>query len=202
MIGSRFHRLVVLSETDRKRKHERRWLCRCDCGKLAKAITHELNSGHVKSCGCLRVSGDSNRKHMQCKTRTYRIWYNLKDRCKNPNTQSYKNYGARGISYDPRWEKFENFFADMGHPPDNKHEIDRIDNDGNYEKSNCRWTIRPVNARNKRNNRFVTHKEQTLCLKDWTDKLGIGTSTPYSHSDRFGGTPESYVEEVLNYRFP
>jgi len=83
----------------------------------------------------------------------YGVWSHMKERCNNPQNKSYKNYGGRGIKVCERWEKsFLYFFQDMGKRPSNKHEIDRIDNDGNYEPDNCRWTTRLSNARNKRNN--------------------------------------------------
>jgi hypothetical protein len=94
------------------------------------------------------------------KNKAYRAWNNLKKRCNNPNNISFVYYGGRGIKVCRRWKKFENFIADMGLPPSEKHSIDRIDNDGNYEPSNCRWATREEQANNKSNNKFITHNGQ------------------------------------------
>lgn len=81
---------------------------------------------------------------------TYRAWVNLKARCDNPNTPQYKDYGGRGITYAPSWKKFESFLSDMGLKTDESLSIDRINNDGNYNKTNCRWATRIEQAANKR----------------------------------------------------
>jgi hypothetical protein len=133
------------------------WLCKCDCGATTLCIASSVRTGKTKSCGCLKVSGISNRKHGQRsqlgqgkRTKAYSAWCGMKQRCDNPNNPARVNYGGRGIKYDPRWKNFEQFYEDMGSPTDPSFSLDRIDNDGDYEKSNCRWCDNATQRRNKR----------------------------------------------------
>lgn len=96
----------------------------------------------------MRVEG--NPKHNGYYTPAYRVWANMKARCRNKNATGYANYGKRGITYDPRWEQFENFLADMGQPPSKKHQLDRKENDGKYCKENCRWATKSQQSLNRR----------------------------------------------------
>jgi len=114
--------------------------------------------------------------HGQSKTPTYRSWCNMKERCHNTKNSEYKNYGSRGITVCKRWLKFENFLEDMGLCPRGL-TLDRINNDGNYEPSNCRWTTRKEQSYNRRTNRLITYKGETHCLLTWAKKTGVGWST-------------------------
>lgn len=107
------------------------------------------------------------------RTRAYRIWSNMKQRCFNKKNTRFADYGGRGITVCDRWVDFEAFLADMGQPPDGM-SLDRIDNDGNYEPSNCRWTTakqQQVTARRER--RFLTHNGVTKTIGEWAVELGI-----------------------------
>lgn len=101
----------------------------------------------------------------------YGVWATMKMRCNNPNTKSYPNYGGRGIKVCPRWERFHNFYEDMGPRPDGGM-LERIDNDGNYEPSNCRWALRLEQANNKTSNHTLTVDEETLNVSEWARRLG------------------------------
>lgn len=106
----------------------------------------------------------------------YTSWCAMKNRCNNPNHDAYDRYGGRGISYDPSWEKFENFLNDMGLKSDPKMELDRIDNEKNYCKQNCKWSSKKEQTRNrggKRATRLYTFDGKTMCIKDWADFIGI-----------------------------
>ena len=110
--------------------------------------------------------------HGMTNTRIYNIWKSMKRRCTKEH-DSYKNYGGRGITVCDEWlNSFEKFYEDMGEPTTNTHEIDRIDNDGNYCKENCRWVSPKENCRNRRNNRVITYNDETLCVSEWSERLG------------------------------
>lgn len=162
LTGQKFGRLTVLERAENY-KTAARWKCSCDCGNVKVVIGRCLRTGHTKSCGCLSaelaaerhlIHGQSTRQH---ETEEYRIWMGVTKRCRNENTRIWNSYGGRGIKVCERWLKFENFFEDMGRRPSKRHSIDRIDVNGNYEPSNCRWATSEEQARNTRtykNNKF------------------------------------------------
>ncbi len=100
-------------------------------------------------------------------------------RCCNTKSQAYKDYGARGIKVCPRWQKFENFYADMGEPPTPKHQLDRRDNDKGYSKSNCRWVTAKENNRNTRRNHFLIFRGKALPIEAWVERIGISSNVLY-----------------------
>lgn len=122
------------------------------------------------------------------------VWWAMRKRCENPNTEQFDNYGGRGISVCKRWRSFGNFIADMGSRPSCGHSIDRIDVNGNYEPDNCRWATKAEQARNRRNNIYATINGETKVLKDWADKLGIAYTTVRYRMKRLGMS----AEEALN----
>lgn len=119
-------------------------------------------------------------KHGHCVnglSTTYRSWLNLKQRCSNKKNTKFVRYGGRGIKVCKRWlNSFENFLADMGEKPIGL-TLDRVDNDGDYRPSNCRWATSKQQARNKTTNRFITYQGETLCLFDWARRTGIRWNT-------------------------
>lgn len=123
-----------------------------------------------KNCASYKHGGFKN------KSSEYKSWAAMKARCNNPNQTGYERYGGRGIKYDPSWESFENFFADMGAKENSKMELDRINNDGDYCKENCRWATRKEQTRNrggKRATRLYTFEGKTMCIADWAKEVGI-----------------------------
>lgn len=124
----------------------------CKCGDEFRAIVPNVKRGSTNSCGCYKVEKTKQKSviHNMAGTRIYRVWEDIKKRCNNPKNKGYKNYGGRGITYDPSWEKFENFYNDIKDGYQDNLTIDRKDNDGNYCKENCRWSTRAVQARNSR----------------------------------------------------
>lgn len=164
--GAKFGKLTVL---ERDKSHHGKgdhtyWICKCDCGKITKVRPDALKSGAVVSCGCYHASVTRdigkriNLKHGMTSSRIFNIWTTMKERCSNPKSTSYKNYGARGIYVCKEWqnsfEKFMIWSMENGYSDDLQ--IDRINNDGPYSPSNCRWVTRKENCRNRRGNKSVT----------------------------------------------
>jgi hypothetical protein len=160
--GQRFGKLIVLhfshnvtyEYADRISYHPH-WTCRCDCGHKTVVSANNLKNGSVASCGCMQhsKSRDNATRHGQRlsgnnATPTYRSWQAMRRRCLDPNTIGWKSYGGRGIKICKRWNRFENFFADMG-PRHNGKTLDRINANGNYTPSNCRWAT-PLDQRHNR----------------------------------------------------
>lgn len=154
LTGARFGRLVVCGRAAQKRRWKVLWHCECDCGGSTVADPSNLRRGHTKSCGCLQREkvGAIRRTHGLSGTSEYRTWLDMIIRCESPANEQWKNYGGRGISVCERWMEFENFIADMGPRPPGL-TIERINNDGNYEPSNCKWATMSEQNRNKRNTR-------------------------------------------------
>ena len=181
MHGKQFGRLTVLEYAGLRGNGKRQracWHCICDCGKETTVIGHSLRSGHTKSCGCLNREAIflSATKHGMYDTAEYSIWRAMKSRCRGLNSVAFKYYGGRGIKICQEWSNnFVTFFADMGERPSDKHTLERINNDGDYKPSNCRWATRAEQNRNKRDTRLLTFRGETRCVTDWAKTLGIST---------------------------
>lgn len=183
MIGFRRHRLVVVSEAP-QRGRVRYFNCLCDCGSQRIICMPSLVSktSELKSCGCWKIEVQRARRttHGQnsatFRTRTYNTWAKMIARCTNPNQAGWEHYGGRGITVCNEWRRFEAFFADMGERPEGK-SLDRIDVNGNYEKSNCRWATQSEQMSNTRHNRWITYQGEAYTLSALARKFGLGTKT-------------------------
>lgn len=143
MVGRTIGKWFIEGLADKK-VNKRLLVCRCECGKTSIKLASILKLGKSLSCHLCNVT-----KHGYESSRTYTSWRSMKRRCTSKKNDNYENYGGRGIVFCDRWSKFENFLEDMGERPEGL-EIDRINNDGNYEPGNCRWVNKSQNASNRR----------------------------------------------------
>lgn len=177
LTGQVFGRWTVLGFSHKNSQHHIFWKCQCSCGNVKDINGVSLRFGYSQSCGCLKrdITSEVHKTHGESgNNRIYPVWKTMKSRCFNVNSTKYSKYGGRGITVCDRWkDSFENFYKDMGEPPTDKHQIDRIDNDGPYSPENCRWVTNSQNARNKKNNKMITYQGKTQCLADWVDELGL-----------------------------
>lgn len=178
LTGRRFHFLTVVKRAGSMRGRAA-WLIRCDCGRERVMTAPNILSGTSKSCGCMSrtLIARARTIHGMCGTRTYGVWRGINKRCYEPSFIGWARYGGRGISVCDEWrESFSAFLRDMGEAPDGL-QIDRIDNDGNYCKTNCRWVAPKVNANNRHNNRQITWRGKTKTLVSWARLTGIREET-------------------------
>lgn len=150
IIDQRFGRLIAKAVAFSK--HYIFWHCDCDCGKQCVVSGKQLRSGLTKSCGCLRLEGKVRHGYARqgaARRPEFVVWQHMLRRCTNPKNKDYKYYGARGISVCDRWKQFEHFLSDMGSRPEGM-SLDRIDVNGHYEASNCRWATATQQSQNRR----------------------------------------------------
>lgn len=161
------------------------WLCKCSCGHVVKVRGGSLSTGNTKSCGCLAVEngrkqGLSALKHGEARhssrTKTYNIWQGMLRRCDTPSAVGYKNYGGRGVKVCNEWKNYKIFLKDMGHCPLGM-SIDRINNDGNYCKLNCKWSTRKEQNSNSRKTIHLVYKNKKQCLSDWAREIRMPITT-------------------------
>lgn len=175
LTGQKFNRLTVVKYHGKVGVSKAvAWQCICDCGKALIVTSGSLKSGKQKSCGCLRK--EFKVVHGGYKLAAFRIWAAMKQRCTNPKANRYADYGGRGIKVCDRWQEFENFLADMGEKPEGM-SIDRIDVNGDYGPSNCRWASMKTQGSNRRNNHILTAFGQSKSLAAFADEYKLEYNT-------------------------
>lgn len=183
------------------------WLFKCDCGNERIIGLGNVSGGNTKSCGCLKSSqaakkmtthGDTIKINGRVRSE-YKIWSAMIERCTNPNNKAFFRYGMRGISVCHRWRSsYEAFLFDMGRRPSNRHCIDRINNEGNYEPVNCRWATYTEQGKNKSNNHWLEYNGKKMILQDWARELGVADSVIwFALHRRKGKSFGDYVEMRL-----
>lgn len=190
LAGKKFNYLSIVSFhsiKSYKSGQKTLWNAKCVCGK--ELIIH--GSSVTKkipqiSCGCIahKALSERSKTHGMTDTRSYRIWQAMLNRCRNKNLYQFNNWGGRGIKVCERWLSFDNFFRDMGCPP-NGYSIDRINNDGNYEPDNCKWSSKKEQARNTSKNRIIEFNGEAKLLVDWADQLGIDQASLRERLDKW-----------------
>ena len=180
LTGKRFGRLLALEKCGHIGKYIA-WKCKCDCGNETIVAVNNLQNGSTNSCGCLarELSSVRRKTHGLTNTTLHKTWKNIKTRCYNPNCQKYKNYGGKGICMCNEWlDDFNSFYEwSINNGWKDGLTIDRIDSNGNYEPSNCRWATMREQAQNTSRNHFITHNVERKCIAEWCRELNIRTST-------------------------
>ena len=192
LTGRRFGRWLVLHREEPKANWPKpRWSVQCDCGVIGSVYGSPLAGGRSVSCGCGPVGRPA--VHGMDGTPEYKAWSSMWSRCTNPRSPSYPRYGGRGILVTPEWEEFQPFLRDMGLRPSPEHSLDRRENDGNYEQSNCRWDTKKEQANNRSSNRTVTAFGVSRNLVEWAELSGIRADTIAYRIDRWGWPVEDAV---------
>ena len=177
--GKKFGRYTALKYV--KRNNRNVWMCRCDCGNIRFASGSDLRNGKTKSCGC--YIRDWNKKvkktHGMTNTRIYHTWIGMRRRCYDPTRSGFKLYGGRGITVCDEWNNnFESFYEwAMQNGYTDELTIDRIDVNGNYEPSICRFATNKQQMNNKTDNHFLTYNGETHTIAEWSEITGIKRET-------------------------
>lgn len=191
-VGDRFGKLVVIKEVEPNvtpcGTKQRKFLCKCECGNNVVRNMQTLLKGAKTSCGCDTTPYIQKYFNKESKTFLYSTWSGMRQRCNNPNNSSYKNYGGRGIVVCEEWDNdfsaFEKWAKENGAQVGLQ--IDRIDVNGNYEPTNCRWVDAVTQANNKRTNRFIEYNGQTHTIMEWARITGIQEGVIRSRIDKYG----------------
>lgn len=184
LVGMRFGRLVAIEPVGRDKRGYVTWRCKCDCGNEKNVSSRYLGKG-TASCGCLarELAAKRSTVHGKCHTRLYELHKSMMDRCNRATAHEYENYGGRGIKVCDEWQNFQNFYEwakNNGYDENAKRgqcTLDRIDVNGDYEPSNCRFVPMKTQQRNRRNNVLITYNGETHCMSEWAEIAGIRYGT-------------------------
>lgn len=192
-IGFKSGNLTIVAKSN----ISRRWVCDCSCGNKIVVAATDLKKGQKYCKNCAPKGRPS---HGLSHLPEFAIWSSMKQRCNNKNSNAYHNYGGRGISYSQRWEHFEVFLEDMGRRPTKNHTLERKNNNGNYEKDNCKWATRKEQARNYRHNNILEFNGEKRCISEWAEIYGLKHDTIATRL-RIGWSIEKAITtKILNNR--
>jgi len=207
LTGRRFGRLVVLHDTGERKNGEVVWHCLCDCGNEVDVRSNSLASGYTTSCGCYQRErvAEANTVHGMAQRGKqhpmYNTWARMIQRCENPNNKPYKYYGGRGITVCEEWHNSA-IFIDwaLANGWQKGLTLDRIDNDGNYEPSNCHWVTRKEQARNRRSNRRITFNGKTQALAQWAEEVNVKDKILWDRINKYHWPIERALTEPVRRR--
>lgn len=201
--GTKVGRLTVLSLDCGSYSYDRKYLCQCECGNTKIVSEDNLKREHTKSCGCLIVEAARQRKTDSVYSKSsklYRKWTCMRERCRNPKSQNYANYGGRGVRVCDEWQDylvFEKWAIQNGYNENHKRgemTIDRIDVNGDYCPENCRLASAKTQANNTRKNRFLEMDGKRKTLSQWAETFGIPYDLMWNRINR-GWSIEKIAEK-------
>lgn len=195
-VGKKINRLTILKESNCKKHNRITLVCKCDCGNIIDVTQNSLYKGNTKSCGCIRIEKPNHTTHNLRDSSLYNVWANIKQRCYNEKFGKYSDYGGRGIIVCDEWKndflEFYNWCIVNGYKKGL--EIDRKNNDGNYEPNNCHFVTRSGNMRNTRANVVIEYNGKKKTMKEWAIDLGI----PYMRLQQRIGKLRMPIDRALN----
>ena len=195
--NQKFHRLTAIRFSSMSDNYGQLWVFRCDCGNEKIISVHDAKRGHTKSCGC--YNREKNTTHGRSSHPMFVIWKTIRARCYNEKSKDYDRYGGRGITMCDEWkDSFERFYSDMGDRPSKEYSIDRIDNEGIYSLSNCRWSTNKEQGRNKRNTIFVEHNGERRALIEVCEELSLNYGSVANRIRRLGWSSEKALSIPCN----
>lgn len=176
--GFTFHYLTVLKDIGRTSNGTIVYQCQCSCGNMTNVNANSLRRGGIKSCGCFLVTNAKNMftSHGMSKTRVYKIWVGMIERCTKAGNKNFKKYGAKGIKVCDEWLLFDRFYKDMRDGYDDCLTLERKDNKGNYEKSNCKWATYKEQADNRSTTIYLTIDGVSKKLMEWSRISGTNSN--------------------------
>lgn len=213
LTGQKFGLLTAIKKDDMRKSRKAYWICECECGNIKSVRSDSLQSGNVRSCGCLKKEQDRinlNQSEVKKKTakfgrpygklRIHQTWAGMKARCYNKNDDSYMDYGGRGITVCDEWKNdfmvFYKWAMENGY--DDSKTIDRIDNDKGYMPENCRWTTNKEQSNNRRSNIKITIGNTTKTLKQWCEVFDL----PYQRIHRrYELNPNRSLDELFSGKY-
>lgn len=203
LTGQKFGRLTIIKEVEKDKNNKSQCLCICECGNEKIIRKSDLRTGKIKSCGCIKkeILSKRQKKHGKTRTRLYRIWCNIKSRCKNKKVPCYKYYGGKGIILYEEWQNFEPFYEwAINNGYQENLTIDRIDINNNYEPKNCRWVDRKTQSRNQSTNHLITYNNETHCINEWAE-IKCLTKAAIHNRIKYGWSIEKILTTPLRRKY-